>query len=419
MKSMSKMNSMSSRERMLAALSCRKPDYVPCVVHAPVPRQHRFGSTFERWDWQLEQEIDVVSQMPSLPIRFAPEVSIREWKDHPPNAPHSVLHREYRTPAGTLTAAAYQTPDWRYGEQLPLYDDLLTSRSVKFLITQPSDLAAFKYLLPPPTDEDIAAYRDMAARYRQYARDRDLLFAAGWGSLNGRSGLPDSGLVGCDGGVMGGDAVLWLCGQDAMLWTYDQPEFLQEFLHLIGVWNRRQMEVILDTGVDMIFKRGWYENAPFYSPPLFRKFMVPELREEATLAHQAGAKLAYQSTSGLAPFLDAIVEAGVDLIDSVDPAYSAWNDLEVLARRSAGRIALCGGVGYRLPLEASSLAEVRQAVARAIGTFGPNGGFILAAVGASVIRLGDPTYLPDEQQEEILRQYRYALIEAWRELRYV
>jgi len=320
-----------------------------------------------------------------------------------------------------LTAAACQTLDWRYGDHLPLYDDLLTSRSVKFLITQPSDLAGFQYLLPAPTDEDIAAYREMAARHRQYARDKGLLFTAGWGSLNGRPGGPESqpGLVGCDGGVMGGDAVLWLCGQDALLWTYDQPGFLQEFLHQIGVWNRRRMEVVLDTGVDMIVKRGWYENAPFYSPPLFRKFMVPELREEATMAHQAGAKLAYETTSGLVPFLDAIVEAGVDLIEGVDPAPSGQNDLEVLARHSAGRIALSGGVSYPLHLEAGTPAKVRQAVAQAIGTFGPYGGFILAVVGGPAVRPGDPSYRPDGQQQEIQRHNRYALIEAWRELRYV
>lgn len=413
------MSSMSSRERMLAALSRQKPDYVPCVVQLPVPRERMFRNEFERWDWQLEQGIDVVSHIPSLPIRIAPEVSIREWKDRPADAPYPVLYRKYRTPAGTLTAAIYQTPDWRYGDRVPLYDDLLVSRSVKFLITQPSDLASFKYLLPPPTDEDIVAYREMAAPYRQYARDRDVLFAAGWSSWNGQPGRPDSGLVGCDGGIMGGDAVLWLCGQDALLWAYDQPEFLQEFLHLIGAWNRRQMEVVLDTGVDMVLKRGWYENAPFYSPALFHKFMVPELQEEAKLVHQAGAKLAYETTTGLLPFVDAMVESGVDLIEGVDPDPSAQNDLQALARHSAGRIAIQGGVGCRLPLKASSVAEVRQEVARAIHTFGPYGGFILAVMLATVIRPGDPAYQPDKQQEELLRQYRYALIEAWRELRYV
>ena len=399
---------------MLAALSCRKPDYVPCVVHAPVPRGHRFGSAFEHWDWQLEQGIDVVSRMPSLPIRFAPEVSICEWKERPPNTPYPVLHREYRTPAGTLTAAAYQTPDWRYGEQLPLYDDYLTSRSVKYLITQPSDLAAFAYLLPEPTDEDLAAYREMAARYRKYARDRDVLFAAGWQSRYRGPGLPQNqyGLVGNDGGIMGGDAVLWLCGQDALLWAYDQPEFLEELLRLIGVWNRRQMEVVLDTGVDLITKRGWYENAPFYSPPLFRKLMAPRLQEEATLTHQAGAKLAYETTTGLLPFLDAIIEAGADLIDGVDPAPSGHNDMVTLARRSAGKVALQGGISYPMHLENGTPGEVRQAVADAIGACGPFGGFILNAVGGRV-------HPPNEREQEALERNTNALIEAWRELRSV
>ena len=43
------------------------------------------------------------------------------------------------------------------------------------------------YLLAPLTDEDITAYREMAARYRQYASARDVLFAANWGGQQGRS----------------------------------------------------------------------------------------------------------------------------------------------------------------------------------------------------------------------------------------
>ncbi len=172
---------MSSRERMLAALNCRKPDYVPCNVGMPPPQGREFQDQFEAMDWQLEQGMDVVCYMPAPPIRFAPEVSIREWKDRPAGAPYHVIHREYRTPTGSLMAAAYLAPSWRYGEQMPLYSDHLSSHSVKYLITQPSDLAGFTYLLAPLTDEDITAYREMAARYRQYTKSQDVLFAADWG----------------------------------------------------------------------------------------------------------------------------------------------------------------------------------------------------------------------------------------------
>jgi hypothetical protein len=369
-------------------------------------------STFAIWDQQLEHGTDVISRMPDLPIRLSPEVAIHEWKDHLRGAPYPVLHREYRTPAGTLHAAAYQTPDWLYGERLPLYDDYLTDRSVKFLIAQPSDLDALEYLLPAPTDEDIDDYREMASRYRSFAKERGLLFAAHYGALNARPGHGDRALVGKDGGNMGGDAIFWLCGLDALLWTYDQPEFLEQFLHQFSVWNRRRMEVVLDTGVDLVFKRGWYETAPFYSPSLFRKYMAPPLREEAALAHQAGAKLAYETTTGLLPFLDAIIESGADVIHGVDPAPSGLNDLTALAQRAAGEIALWGGVSYPFHIELGTPEEVRRDVALAIEACGPNGGFILGAVGGAV-------HPPDARQQEINRRNTEAVIAAWREHRYV
>lgn len=401
---------MSSRERMLAALNCRKPDHVPCRISIPPPRGLKFADVFASLDWQLKQGVDVVVNIPSLPIRFAPEVTIREWKEQPSGAPYPVLHREYGTPVGKLTVAAYQTPDWRYGDQVPLFDDFLSCRCVKFLITQQSDLAAFKYLLPTPTDEDIVAYQKMAAPCRKYAHEREVLLEAGWQSQNGNAENPEFGLVGHDGGIMGGDALLWLCGPEALLWTYDQPEFLQELLHLIGVWNRQRMRVVLDAGVDMVAKRGWYEIAPFYSPTHFRKFMFPELREEAALVHQAGAKLVFHTTTGILPFLDAIIEAGVDLIDQVDPAPCGGNDLKALAEGAAGRIALSGGVSVPFQLENATSEEVRQRVALSIQTLGAYDGFILRLVGSSMT-------VPDERQQTIMERNMNAVIEAWRETR--
>jgi hypothetical protein len=295
---------------------------------------------------------------------------------------------------------------------LPLYDDYLTDRATDFLITQPSDLAAFEYLLPAPSDEDIASYREMASRYRKYAQENDLLFASSWQALNALPGHPERGLVGNDGGNMGGDAILWLCGQDALFWTYDRPDLLEEILRLLGVWNRRRMEVVLDTGVDLVVKRAWYENAPFYSPHFFRRLMLPPLCQETALAHEAGAMFAYQTTTGILPFLDPIIEGGADLIQGVDPAPSGHNDLSILAKRASGRIALWGGVSYPHHIELGTLEAVRAAVAEAIQLCGRCGGFILAVVGG-------PVHPPDAQQRKVMNRNTLAVIDAWRELRYV
>ena len=51
---------MTSRERMLAALNCEKPDQVPCAIWMPAPEGREFKGWFEHMDWRLEQGVDVV-----------------------------------------------------------------------------------------------------------------------------------------------------------------------------------------------------------------------------------------------------------------------------------------------------------------------------------------------------------------------
>jgi hypothetical protein len=128
------------------------------------------------------------------------------------------------------------------------------------------------------------------------------------------------------------------------------------------------------------------------------------------LAHKAGTKFIYETTTGILPFLDGIIEAGVDLITGVDPGSSGRNDLDELARHAAGRIALSGGISFPHHLENGTPTEVRQAVARAIRTFGPHGGFILGSVGG-------PVYPPDKQRAAKIDQNMRTLIETWREMR--
>jgi len=68
--------SMTSRERMLAALECGQPDHVPACF-----------------------------------MIFA------------------ALHKEYRTPAGTLTTVVNETEDWPYPGYIPLFDDYICPRA--------------------------------------------------------------------------------------------------------------------------------------------------------------------------------------------------------------------------------------------------------------------------------------------------
>jgi len=372
------MNALSSRERLLAALSCQKPDHVPCCFMIFQSLQKQCSDDFEFFDRQLALGIDVRVELPDVPMRFAPDVSVHTWKEQPRGEAVPLLHEEYRTPAGTLTTIVRQTGDWIHGDDVPLFDDYLAPRAVKFLVSERADIAALRHLLVPPSGEDIAAFRESAAEYKRYAESKGLLLCGGYRDWRSN---PVS-VVGNQGGAMLGiDALMWLCGATAPLyWAFDQPDLLEELVALVAAWDRRQMELMFDAGAELIIERAWYAGTEFWSPKLYRQFIAPTLREKIQIAHQAGAKFGYIITSGMMPLLDDLLDLQIDAIIGVDPIQGKGTQLDVLARRARERMCIWGGVNAPMSVEHATRAEIWQAVENAISICGGNGGFILSPV---------------------------------------
>lgn len=383
---------MSSRERMLAALKKETPDRIPCCFMIFSALWERCADYPQFIEKQLEMGLDVRVELPELPIHPRPEVEVRTWKEMRPEKPFPLLHKEYITPAGTLRAKVWQTPDWIHGDEVPLFDDYLIPRSEKFLVEDEKDVRAMRYLFAEPTDEEIRLFREQARTLKNLASDRDLLVSGGWEPYSG------------DGGCMGADCLMWLCGiEGAILTAVDRPDLFEEMVEIVHRWNMRRMEIVLDVGVDLIVRRGWYEGTDFWSPKLFRKFILPTLKREAELAHQAGAFYGYIITSGFMPLLDMIIEAGVDVIIGVDPVQGKGVELKPLKEKAKGKLCLWGGVNGFLTLEMASPEEVAQETERAIETLGPDG-FILSPVD----NVRDPS---EKTWRNVMR-----MIETWKEI---
>jgi uroporphyrinogen-III decarboxylase len=385
---------MTSRQRMLAAMSFEEIDRPPCsfMLYKELLAGSRDYLHFV--EQQLQMGLDAYVQIPArqprltsdsynlhgLPVRHHAEVEIREWKEIDPEEKWPVLFKEYRTPAGILTAEVHQDEDWPYGDHLPFLDDYVETRSRKYLLGGPGDLPALKYLLVPPSEEETAAFREEAQPLIHFAREHDLLLAGGWG--------------------VGADLVGWVYGlQRMMLAPYDDPEFLEQLLAIIAEWNRSRMEVVLEAGVDLYIKRAWYENCDFWSPKTWRKYIYPLLKADAELAHARGARFGYLITSHAMPLLEMIAEAGVDVIIGVDP--EKW-DLAAAKGNLAGKVCLWGGVNGHMTVEKGTTEDVRAEVETALSVLAPGGGFILSPVDN--VREDTPTS----------RRNVEALIEAWR-----
>jgi hypothetical protein len=140
------------------------------------------------------------------------------------------------------------------------------------------------------------------------------------------------------------------------------------------------MEVMLDAGVDLFVRRGWYEGADFYSPDMYRRFMMPSLTADVELAHQAGAKFGYVLTTGMMPLLDDLLELGIDVLIGIDPVQGVGTDMAATNAKLSGRVCVWGGVNGFITIERGTEDEVRAAVREALETLSPGGGLILSPV---------------------------------------
>ena len=356
---------MTSRERMLAAISGQAVDHVPCCFMSfGVLHKRCQQNMFDQCRAELAMGLDAMlfipttprSQRPEhpdlrgLPVRFGPEVRTREWTGTDAGG-EKVLNKEYTTPAGPLTTGVRLSDDWPHGNHIPFLDDFQIPRAIKPLVTQASDLPALRYLLAPPQGPDVAAFRQEAERAHAFAKEQGVLLAGGWG--------------------VGVDMAAWLCSLERLIeHMADEPEFAAQLLNEIHAWNLWRMEVVLSAGVDLYIRRGWYEGCDFIPRSFYQRVLFPQLRVEAALAHQHGAKFGYICTSGALPLIEYYLDAGVDVLIGVDPVQGTHTDMSALRAKAGKRMSLWGGVSGAVTVERGSADEVRAAVRKALGQLG-------------------------------------------------
>ncbi len=403
---------MSSRERMLAALNRQTPDYVPMAfmifsaLNQRLNRKRRGGDQSAVIEAQIELGLDPVVDLtffaplvdeightdaPGFPVRLGEGVKTRQWAQSAEGSRYPSLHKEYVTPSGTLSVQVDQTEDWPYGDtanddfHVPLMDDYLAPRCSKYLVETRDDLDSLRYLLVPPTADDLKTRHEKWREGKELAKKHDLLLAGGWG--------------------VGSDALAWFSGlQNAVMMAIDDPAFLEELLSIIDAWNRPRMQAFLDFGVDLFIRRAWYEGTDFWSPGLYQQFFVPIVREEVRMAHEAGAKYGYILTSGSMPLHETLIELGVDVLLGPDPIQGKGTDLNRMGEQLRGKMCTWGGVNGFVTVEMGTKADIDTAVREAISALGPQG-FILSPVD----NVRDPS---DETWEKVL-----ALIDSWKKYR--
>jgi uroporphyrinogen-III decarboxylase len=388
---------MQSRERLLHAMSHQPVDHTPLLL-----RFWWLGGENDNipFDWrdevrrveattalglddtlQLEPPLGyvenyIVEQAPGVvsSIELLPAESGEEFQR---------LRKTYQTPDGPLQTVIKLTEDWPRGQDIHLFDDYNIGRMLEPLVKTEEDIRRLRHLLPEPTPLQVQVFRERAAHLRQQAQRLGVVLDGGWVAL--------------------GDAAMWLCGMERVLYgQMDDPQFLDELLETIFEWEMQRLDLLLEEGIDVLVQMAWYENTDFWTPSNYRKLLRPRIEKFIAKAHAREVKFRYIMTRSWKPYSNDFVEMGIDCLSGVDPVQDRL-DLAEVKRLIGGRVCLMGGVNSAVMLSQWDANEIRNAVSTAMRIMSPGGGFILYPVDA---------VFNNQPWDKV-----NTLIDAWRELR--
>jgi uroporphyrinogen decarboxylase len=165
-----------------------------------------------------------------------------------------------------------------------------------------------------------------------------------------------------------------------------EPEFAEALLRRIaGSCKTLMGHFLAELGDNVdIIKIGddlGTEQSLLMSPAMYRRILKPIHADYiAFIKARTKARVFFHTDGDVFDLLDDLVEIGVDILNPVQSGSGKLGNLAEVKRRYGTNLAFCGAIDTQRVLPTGTPDEVRAEVHRAIGTLGPGGGYLLAAV---------------------------------------
>ena len=352
---------MSSRERLLKAISGEEPDRVPVCPNLVLWAADKYGDF--GWRRQLELAghfgmdaiVDLEFRVPAflldpgadagmLPAGVSVEVS-------PSDEGEMVVYdRTFHTPAGPLTdRVALGKPRSRYG--------LCPSPAWRErLVKSAEDVEKVFYLLPAPE----ALADPCWSRIEEAVGHRGILRIH---VTHGASTAVMPMLMGME---------------RAMVAFYEDRPLFDRLLDILASHFQRVTRRMLECGAKYVFV-SWHNLgvSAGWSPEVWRAAFKPVIRANVELVHGYGALYHYFDNGPVMCLLADIAELGVDSISSLCPPPMGDVDLAQAKAIAGDRLCLIGNVDAVNVMQKGRPEDVRRAVREAIEAGAPGGRFIL------------------------------------------
>jgi len=138
---------------------------------------------------------------------------------------------------------------------------------------------------------------------------------------------------------------------------------------------------MIDLGADMLWTGDDFgtQRGMMVSPGMWEKYFKPRMTKmiKTFKEYKPDIKIAYHSCGSIFPIIEGLYEAGVDVLNPIQPA-AVDMELEKLKELFGDKLAFFGGIDVQDILPNGTVDEVANEVHNKILAGGKNGGYIIA-----------------------------------------
>jgi uroporphyrinogen decarboxylase len=359
---------MSSRQRLLAALNKGIPDRLPVTTH------HLMSSFLETYMNGMSND-EFFDEFGMDGIRWVnahkPDLTAGDYFDpnHRPGylEARRVVSDNWRIEEMPLEHPAYKT--MRYNIITPaktlttvLQSDSHTTWVAERLIKEKSDVDVIARYAPVPLC-DVDAVNREADDYGERGIIRGAMLCF---DIYGQPGCWQD--ASCLYGI-----------EDLIMETFDDPEWVYAFLHILRERKSKYIASLEGARFDLIELGGGDASTTVISPAIFEQFVAPYDTELIAQAHAAGQSIVYHTCGGMMPILEQIAEMKPDAMETFTPESMGGDTVLSEAKQRIGdKVCMIGGFDQFHFFLNCAPEETRRAVRKCFEEAGPGGGYILA-----------------------------------------
>lgn len=183
--------------------------------------------------------------------------------------------------------------------------------------------------------------------------------------------------------------------EQAMILSVMDPQMFNRLIEVVDEWHMEVMKLALEDGWKIIFDAFFnFSLSTGWSPDFYRQTVGPIIKRHTDLVHSYGAKMFFYDDGKLANSIDYVVDAGVDIIQTLTPPPIGDLDFRHLAKTHGGKVCFNGGIDT-VRMRFGTPKEISDSVSEVIETFAPTGRFIL----------GTSDSIPEHTPEENMRAF--------------